>query len=140
MIIKTDVIHHVVMGADLNHHGTLFAGQGAKWFVEAGFIAAANLTAPENVVCVNIHGMLFKNPVPKGTILRYESKVVLSGKTRMVTYIKVVKSKNDEFVVDGFMSFVHVDIQGRPVPHGIIIEAATEEDIALQERAKTLYT
>jgi hypothetical protein len=23
-------IFHVVMGADLNHHGTLFAGQGAK--------------------------------------------------------------------------------------------------------------
>ncbi|MFH1081353.1 MAG: hotdog domain-containing protein [Pseudomonadota bacterium] len=140
MIIKTDIIHHVVMGADLNHHGTLFAGQGAKWFVEAGFIAAANLTTPKNVVCVNIHGMLFKNPVPKGTILRYESKVVFSGKTRMIVYIKVVKSKNDEFVVDGFISFVHIDAKGCPTPHGITIEAVTEEDIALQRRAEALHT
>jgi acyl-CoA hydrolase len=128
------------MGADLNHHGTLFAGQGAKWFVEAGFIAAANLTAPENVVCVNVHGMLFKNPVPKGCILRFESKVVLTGNTRMVSYVKVVKSKNDEFVVDGFMSFVHVDAHGNPVPHGITVDAVTREDIALQERAKALPT
>lgn len=138
MIMKTNEIHHVVMSADLNHHGTLFAGQGAKWFVEAGFIAAANLTSPENVVCVNIHGMLFKNPVPRGTVLRYESKVVLSGTTRMVAYVKVVKSKDEEFVVDGFLSFVHVDAHGRPIPHGIILEAVTDEDIALQERAKAL--
>ncbi|MDD5167300.1 MAG: acyl-CoA thioesterase [Syntrophales bacterium] len=138
MVIKSYVIHHVVMGADLNHHGTLFAGQGAKWFVEAGFIAAANMTTPENIVCVNIHGMLFKKPVPKGTIIRYESKVILTGKTRIVSYVKVVKSKDEEFIVDGFMTFVHVDLQGHPMPHGITMEAVTPEDLALQERAKAL--
>lgn len=140
MQIKAHEIQHVVMGADLNHHGTLFAGQGAKWFVEAGFIAAANLTAPPNIVCVNIHGMLFKRPVPAGTIIRYESKVVLTGNTRLISYVKVVKSKNEEFIVDGFMTFVHVDLQGRPLPHGITLEAVSEEDLALQERAKALYT
>jgi acyl-CoA hydrolase len=139
MIIKSYEIHHVVMGADLNHHGTLFAGQGAKWFVEAGFIAAANLTAPANIVCVNIHGMLFKKPVPAGTIIRYESKVVLTGNTRLVTYVRVVKSKNGEFIVDGFMTFVHVGLDGQPIPHGITVEAVTEEDLALQEKAKALY-
>ncbi len=138
MIVKACEIHHVVMGADLNHHGTLFAGQGAKWFVEAGFIAAANLTAPENVVCVNIHGMQFKKSVPAGTILNYISKIVLAGKTRMVAYVKVVKSKNRELIVDGFLTFVNVDRNGRPLPHGITIEAVTPEDIALQEKAKAL--
>ncbi len=139
MEIKTYVIHHLVKGEDLNHHGTLFAGQGAKWFVESGFIAAANITSPESTVCVNIHGMLFKKPVPSGTIIRYEGKVVLAGKTRLVSYVKVVKSKNEEFIVDGFLTFVHTDLQGRPVPHGVTIEATTEEDIALQERAKALH-
>ena len=75
MIIKSCEIHHVVMGADLNHHGTLFAGQGAKWFVEAGFIAAANLTAPENIFCVNIHGMQFKKPVAAGTIIKATTRI-----------------------------------------------------------------
>gem|GEM_PF-3140744 len=27
MIIKSCEIHHVVIGADLSHHGTLFAGE-----------------------------------------------------------------------------------------------------------------
>jgi acyl-CoA hydrolase len=135
---KTYIIHHLVRGEDLNHHGTLFAGQGAKWFVESGFIAAANATAPANIVCVNIHGMLFKKPVPGGTIIRYESKLILAGTTRLVSYIEVVKSKNEEHIVDGFLTFVHVDLQGKPLPHNLTIEAVTEDDKALQERAKTL--
>ena len=138
MKMQSNEIQHVVLGADLNHHGTLFAGQGAKWLVEAGFIAAANLTAPENIVCVNVHGMLFKRPVPAGTVIRYESKVVLTGTTRIIAHVRVVKSKTEEFVVDGFLTFVHVDLKGRPMPHGIIMEATTPEEIELQERAKQL--
>lgn len=138
MLIKKYEIHHVVMGADLNHHGTLFAGQGAKWFVESGFIAAANITSPESIVCVNIHGMHFKIRVPLGTIIRYESKMILSGRTRLVAYVRAITSRNEELIVDGFMTFVHVDSQGQPVPHGITIEAVTEEDFALQERARAL--
>lgn len=138
MMMQSFEIHHVVMGTDLNHHGTLFAGQGAKWFVEAGFIAAANLTNPENVVCVNIHGMQFKKSAPAGTVIRYESKVVLTGKSRIVSYVRATKSKNGELLVEGFLTFVHVDLKGRTLPHGITVEAVTPEDIALQERAKTL--
>ena len=138
MFIKKYEIHHVVMGPDLNHHGTLFAGQGAKWFVESGFIAAANITSPERIVCVNIHGMHFKTRVPLGAVVRYESKMILSGRTRLVAYVRAVKSKNEELIVDGFLTFVHVDSQGQPMPHGITIEAATEEDIDLQKRANLL--
>ena len=31
----------LVKSEDLNHHGTLFAGRTAEWFVEAGFVSAA---------------------------------------------------------------------------------------------------
>ncbi len=63
MEIITYNIHHLVKSEDLNHHGTLFAGRCAEWFVEAGFIAAASLTHPENIVCSKIHGMVFSRPV-----------------------------------------------------------------------------
>jgi acyl-CoA hydrolase len=63
MEIKTFISHRMVKGEDLNHHGTLFAGRTAQWFVEAGFIAAASLTHPKNILCLKIHGMLFKKPV-----------------------------------------------------------------------------
>jgi len=50
---------HLVKNGDLNHHGTLFAGRTADWFVESGFISAATIVNPKGVVCLKIHGMLF---------------------------------------------------------------------------------
>jgi acyl-CoA hydrolase len=138
MKLRTYVINHLVKGDDLNHHGTLFAGKTAMWFVESGFIAAASLTKPENIVCLNIHGMLFMKPIHNGSIIRFESRVVLAGETRLVSYIKVVDNSNDDFLVDGFITFIHVDENARRIPHGIVIEATEPEDLALQERVKGL--
>ena len=138
MEIQTVSMCRLVKGGDLNHHGTLFAGRGAEWFVEAGFIAAASLSAPENTVCVKIHGMVFTRPVKKGSLIRCDSKVVLAGKTSLVAYVKIVLHPSNEFVVDGFLTFINVDLQGKPTPHGILLEAVTPEDIELQAKAKAL--
>jgi len=138
MKLRTHVVNHLVRSEDLNHHGTLFAGKTAMWVVESGFIAAASLTHPEHIVCLNIHGMLFKKPIRNGQVVRFESRVVLAGKTRLVSYVQVVNNADDDFLLDGFISFIHVDLQGKPVPHGIVIEATDPEDVTLQERARAL--
>jgi len=138
MKLRTHNICRLVKSEDLNHHGTLFAGKTAMWLVESGFIAAAGLTHPENIVCLNIHGMLFKKPICNGHVVRFESKVVLAGRTRLVSYVKVLGNRDEELLLDGFISFIHVDLKGKPVPHGIVIEAADPEDIALQEQARKL--
>jgi len=51
--MKPQTFHYdrLVKSEDLNHHGTLFAGRSAEWFVEAGFIAAASVLPPKNIVC-----------------------------------------------------------------------------------------
>ena len=36
MRFQTLVTNRFVKGEDLNHHGTLFAGRAAEWFVESG--------------------------------------------------------------------------------------------------------
>ena len=138
MEIKQISMCRLVKGGDLNHHGTLFAGTGASWLVEAGFIAAATLTNPESTVCVKIHGMVFTRPVRKGSLIRLESKIVHVGRTSLVAYVKIVLHPSDEFVVDGFLTFINVDAHGKPTPHGLSIEAVTIEDKELQEKAKTL--
>lgn len=137
MKMKPVIIHHLVKGADLNHHETLFAGRGAEWLVEAGFIAAAGLTQPEHTVCVNIHGMIFTRPVKKGSLLKFETKVVYTGKSSLVAYVRVVFSQTEEFVVEGYLTFIHA-VNGKPVPHGIIIEPETPEEIALYEKGRQL--
>ena len=138
MKLKTHINNHMVKGDDLNHHGTLFAGKMAMWFVESGFIAAASLTNPKSIVCMNIHGMLFMKPVHNGAIIRLESKVVLAGRTSLVSYIKVVDNSNEDFLVDGFITFIHVDKDAQRIPHGIVINPTNPEDIALQKKAKNL--
>jgi acyl-CoA hydrolase len=138
MKLKTHSICRLVKSEDLNHHGTLFAGKTAMWFVEAGFIAAASLTHPENIVCINVHGMLFKKPVSSGQIIRLESKVVLASRTRLVAYVKALDNVSDQLYLDGFLSFVHVDLNGKAAPHGIVLEHTDPEDIALLEKAKAL--
>jgi hypothetical protein len=49
-----------------------------------------------------------------------------------------IELNSDEFYLDGFISFVHVDLKGKSLPHGIEINPTTPEDIALQEKAKNL--
>jgi acyl-CoA hydrolase len=138
MKLRTHNICRLVKSEDLNHHGTLFAGKTAMWFVESGFIAAASMTNPENIVCLNIHGMLFKKPIANGHVVRFESKVVLAGRTRLIAYVKVLGNRDEDFLLDGFISFIHVDRQGKPFPHGVVVEAVDPDDLALQEQAKKL--
>lgn len=138
MKLRTHSICKLVKSEDLNHHGTLFAGKTAMWFVESGFIAAASYTHPENIVCLKIHGMLFKKPVNNGQVIRFDSKVVLTGNTTLISYVRVVDNSNEDFYLDGFIRFVHVDLSGRALPHGIVIEPTEQEDIALREKALML--
>lgn len=137
MKVRSFIIHHLVKGADLNHHGTLYAGRGAEWLVEAGFVAASSLTNTDSTVCLKIHGMTFTRPVKKGSLLKYESRVVYAGKSSLISHVKVTLAQSDEFVVDGFLTFIHVDENGKATPHGLTIEPISVEEIELYETAKS---
>jgi acyl-CoA hydrolase len=137
MAMRPYVIHHLIKSEDLNHHGTLFAGRSAEWFVESGFVAAASLTRPENIVCLKIHGMAFTRPVRLGEIVRFTSRIVLTGRSRMVAYIQMCGHAED-LIVEGFITFVHVDADGKPLPHEITVTPDGEEEVGLQARAKGL--
>lgn len=135
---KCMVTMRLVKSEDLNHHGTLFAGRTAEWFVESGFIAAASLLDPKNLVCLKIHGMFFTKPAISGDVLKFSSKVVYAGKTSLVSYIHVEKNGNDKPLVDGFVTFIHVNDETRPAPHNLVIKPETSDDLALYEAAKNL--
>jgi acyl-CoA hydrolase len=136
MEVKTITSHRLVKNEDLNHHGTLYAGRSAEWFVEAGFIAAATLTRPENIVCLKVHGMTFIRPVQPGEIIAFESMIILAGRSTLHAHVRLLSK--DEFVLDGFITFVHVDHEGRSQPHGIAVSPTSTEDHIVQERLKVL--
>ena len=132
------ITHHLVKSEDLNHHGTLFAGRSAEWFVESGFIAAAALTRPESIVCLKIHGMTYSRPVRRGEVVRFDSRIVLTGKSRIVAQIQMRGREPDDLIVDGFITFVNVDEHGKALPHGVVVAADTAEEQAVQEKARNL--
>ena len=134
------VTMRLVKSEDLNHHGTLFAGRTAEWFVESGFIAVASLLNPQNVVCLKIHGMYFTKPAKSGDVLRFSSKVVYAGRSSITSYIHVENNGADKSLVDGFVTFINVDESTKPSPHNIEINPETEEDRILFETAKNLRT
>lgn len=132
----TYITNRLVKNEDLNHHRTLYAGRSAEWFVEAGFIAAAGLTRPEDIVCLKIHGMTFLRPVKGGDVITFESRIILAGRSSLHAHV-LMRAKG-EFVMEGFITFVHVDREGRARPHGIEIATVTEADQVLLERLKAL--
>jgi acyl-CoA hydrolase len=132
------VTMRLVKSEDLNHHGTLFAGRTAEWFVESGFIAVASLLNPQSVVCLKIHGMFFTKPAVSGDVLKFSSKVVFTGNSSITSYIHVEKNGDEKPLVDGFVTFIHVDENTRPCPHHIEINPVSEEDKSLFETARAL--
>lgn len=127
---------HLVKGEDLNHHGTLYAGRTAEWFVESGFIAAASQTKPENIVCLKIHGMTFTRPIRKGELVTFSSRIVLTGETKIVSFIDV--SVLGRSAVRGFITFIHVDADGKATPHGLDFVPHSDEEKALHVEARKL--
>ena len=139
--MKEYKISRLVKSEDLNHHGTLFAGRSAEWLVEAGFIAAAATHGrPEDVLCVNIHGFVFKLPVQKGDIITLYSKIAKVGNTSITVYVKAVSEISGNKHVGGFLTFVCVDPETRQkVNHGIMLnEPENDEEIEIRERAAQL--
>jgi len=130
----------LVKGEDLNHHQTLFAGRCAEWFVEAGFIAAAGALPAENIVCLKIHGLSFTEPLFPGDIARFESRIVHTGRTSFKVYVSLSTHKKTAPIVKGFITFVHVNRDGRAVPHGLSLELEDSIDIALNAQAVSLST
>ncbi|MBI4187992.1 MAG: acyl-CoA thioesterase [Chloroflexi bacterium] len=111
---------HLVRPEDLNHHGTLFAGQMAKWLVEAGFITASRLSGKtEDVVCVKINGMTFKKPINNGDIIEIKSKIAHLGSTSMTVLSQVFRKQDEAHLVSNMATFVTVDRDNKPYKHGL---------------------
>jgi len=136
MAFQEFTTHRLVKSEDLNHHGTLFAGRSAEWFVEAGFVAAASLLPPANIVCLKIHGMTFRKPANPGEIAVFRSRIVATGRTSLVAHIRVTVKEKE--LLNGFITFIHVDVQGNPQAHGIQLQPETEEEKQIAAEAKNL--
>jgi acyl-CoA hydrolase len=121
MLTETS-ISHLIRPEDLQHHGTLFAGRMAEWLVETCFVAASRLVGkPEDIVCVQIHGISFKKPANNGDIVDIKARVALIGPTSITVSGQAFINNNETPAVSGMITFVTVDKEGKPYEHGLIL-------------------
>ena len=124
-MLKETKSTHLVKGSDLNHHGTLFAGKMAEWFTETCFLAAARyLERPDDVVCLKIHGLSFTQPARPGDTVEIVASPARTGTTSITVGTEVFINDRPEPTVRGFATFVSVDAEGRPYPHGLVLPEA----------------
>lgn len=140
MKTKVFTVHHLIKESNANHHHTLFAGQGASWMVEIGAICAAGNAGHSEIVCLKIHGMLFKKPVKMGSILRMDAQVVLAGRSSLTVHIVASDGITGDFIVDGYITYIVTDPAGHSIPHGITFIPETDEEKAANTEANRLLS
>lgn len=131
-MLQETAISHLIRPEDLQHHGTLFAGRMAEWLVETCFIAACRLVGkPEDIVCVQIHGMKFEKPATNGDIIEIKARIAFLGAKSITVHAQAFTNEDKIPSVSGMATFVTVDKHGKPYAHGLSL---SEEYIA-QNRA-----
>ena len=107
----------LVLPAQANHYGTLFAGQALSMLAQAAFTAASRY-ARANVVLAGVDGLRFIAPVPVGQLFVISARVVSAGRSSM--QVEVVAGREDPQtgdkapVAQGQFQMVAVNEQGRP--------------------------
>jgi acyl-CoA hydrolase len=120
--LKETTISHLVKPEDLQHHGTLFAGQMAKWLVECLFIAACRFIGkPEDIVCIQVHGLKFTTPVNNGDILQIKARVAYAGTKSVTCYGEAGCEGDSTARVVGMATFVTLNKNGKPYAHGFCL-------------------
>src|SRR4051794_38956292 len=78
--------HRLVLPADANHHGTLYAGTLLRLTLEAGYATAWRHVGPQaNLVLRRVLNLECLRPVPVGTVLEIEGAVVHRSQAYLVT-------------------------------------------------------
>ena len=79
-----------VFPGETNHYDTLFGGTALQWMDEVAFIAATRFTR-EKVVTVSSDKVVFKTPIPSGSLVELDAQIVRVGNTSVEVRVDVYK-------------------------------------------------
>lgn len=119
MLTETSLFH-IVMPEDLNPHDTLFAGQMAKWLVEASGVAAMRAVGKyEDVIMIKLTDVDYIKAIVNSEVIEIRSKIAYAGKSSLIINCRVFGNDDPEPRVTAMAVFVTVDEQEKPLAHGI---------------------
>lgn len=105
---------------DLNAHGTLFGGSVLAWVDEEAAIYVTCQLGKSNIATKFMSEIDFVSSAKLGDIIEIGMETVKFGKTSITVKCEVRHkfTRNPIIRIDKIV-FVHLDDQGRPIPHGV---------------------
>jgi acyl-CoA thioesterase YciA len=117
--------HRLVLPADANHHGTLYAGSLLRYALEAAYAAASRAVGPAaNLMLRRVVSLECRRSVPVGALVEIRGAVIDVRQAYVV--VGVVGMPLDGHTLpwmDGLLGFVQVDGAGLPVALPGAVEA-----------------
>ena len=115
--------HRLVLPADANHHGTLYAGSLLRFALEAAYAAACRgAGAGANLMLRRVLSLECRTSVPVGALVEIRGAVLRVRQCYLVVGVVGMPLADQTLPwMDGLLGFVQVDAAGRPVelPRGI---------------------
>lgn len=123
-------IRVVMMPKDTNPGGTIFGGVILSYIDQAGAVAA-RLAAPLRFVTVAMEAVEFRQPVYVGDVLSFYAAIQRVGRTSLTMRVTVEAERFSDprdvvTVTEAAITYVAVDEQRRPLPHGLPATAASD--------------
>lgn len=110
----------LVKSEDLNGAGSLFGGKALAWIDEEAAIYAFCQLGAKNLVTKAMSSIDFKAPAKLGDIIEIGCDVVKLGNTSITVSCSMRnKTTQQEIIAVSEITFVNLDENGRPTPHGI---------------------
>ncbi len=116
--MERTLFHRLIVPADANHHGTLYAGSLLRLALEAGYATAWRHAGRQaNLVLRRVLNLECLRPVPVGTVIEIEGIVLHRTQAYLVTgLVGTPLEPNQGPWMEALLGFAQVDDAGRPTP------------------------
>lgn len=109
---------------DLNAHGTLFGGAVLSWIDEEAAIFVLCQLGKGNIVTKYMSEINFVNSAQLGDVIEIGMETVKFGRTSITVKCEVrTKFEVKTIITIDEIVFVHINKDGKPIPHEIITPA-----------------
>src|SRR5947208_12815319 len=107
--------HKLVIPADANHHGTLYAGAMLRFALEAGYATAWKHVGPQaNLVLRRVINMECLRPVPVGVVVEHQGTVLHRTSAYLVCGLIGMPSEPGQGEwMEALLGFAQVDESGK---------------------------
>jgi acyl-CoA thioesterase YciA len=122
--------HRLVLPADTNHHGTLYAGSLLRIALEAAYVTAHRAVGSgANLLLRRVLSLECYRPVPVGSMIEIRGVPLhLTRAYLVVGLVGVPLAEQDGPWMDALLGFVQVDADGQPAPFPSELTATTPAD------------